>query len=370
MLVEGIKKITEKLISSVETTAADGCALSTSADKPCKKISSDNFVAFEPFEGDDGKIAFVDGGNLEIMSGPNFCVQYNRLYFSMFKSNERIKSKTIPNKVEFFSTVSLGFEGGVLHYRAHLVPIEERFAEFLPKEKDLAFSRGEAAKLSGRDNAVPSDVSSLVREFSELVFTRHVLERELAGGDMLVRDGSLDIPRGGSYMEEIQKIAIDKNIILAGLSKTCSLLTTAGNSIIAAIGNIATDNNLDKKCWYCGNIADEDSYPVDLMFVRLNPSSKYIFRLDLLWGQSKRLKKEEKSRIIGAIANEARGKALPGYPYGLIDADKNARVRKHEREAIQMLLISEISRHGKLKEFERLISAMDAHEKLNIIVGN
>lgn len=367
-MIEGIRDVAGRLVSNMETTSGSRCLFNLG--KSCKEISSDNFVAFEPFGGAGSKIAFVDGGNLEILNGPNLCVQYNRLYFSTFKNMERVKPKAITSKIEFFSTVSLGFEKDTLHYYTRITPLDEKFTEFLPKEKDLVFSYGEAAKLCGKEHPSPSDISSIVREFSELVFSKHILEKELAPGDMLVRDGNLDLPPGESYIGEIQKTAINKNIMLVGLSKTCSLLTTTANSIIAAIGNIAAEHNLDKKCWYCENIADEDSYPIDLTFVKLNPSSKYIFRLDLLWEQSRRLKREEKSRIIGAIANEARGKAFPGYPYGLIDADKNARVRKHEREAIQMLLISEISRLGKLKEFERLIRAVDAHEKLNIIVGD
>jgi hypothetical protein len=367
-LIEGIRKVAGKLVSNVETTS--GSRRLFNFGKSCKEISSNNFVVFEPVEGADSKIAFVDGGNLEILSGPNLCVQYNRLYLSIFKNTERIRPKTITSKIEFFSTVSLGFEKDVLHYYTQIAPLDEKFTEFLPKEKNLTFSYKEAAKLCGKERPLPSDISSIVREFSELVFAKHISEKELTSGDMLVRDGNLDIPHGECHMHKIQKIAIDRGIVLIGLSKTCSLLTTTAGSIIAAIGDIATEHNLDKKCWYCENIADESSYPVDLTFVKLNPSSKYIFRLDMLWEQSRRLKREEKNHIMGVIANEAKGKALPGYPYGLIDADKNARVRKHEREAIQMLLISEISRLGKLKEFERLINAINTHEKLNIIVGD
>ena len=53
------------------------------------------------------KIAFVDGGNQELLPSPVYSVQLNRIYFNIFKNNKRfqIQSK-IPQRIEFLSYTS------------------------------------------------------------------------------------------------------------------------------------------------------------------------------------------------------------------------------------------------------------------------
>src|SRR3989338_9981075 len=47
------------------------------------------------------KIAFVDGGNAELISAPNLSVQLIRLYSVIYENNKRLKSK----KYEFYVVI-------------------------------------------------------------------------------------------------------------------------------------------------------------------------------------------------------------------------------------------------------------------------
>ena len=61
------------------------------------------------------KIAFVDGGSSELLKAPNYSIQFNRVYFSIFDGNKRLIPQKTTNKIEFFSYVfstikQIGFE--------------------------------------------------------------------------------------------------------------------------------------------------------------------------------------------------------------------------------------------------------------------
>ena len=61
--------------------------------------------------------------------------------------------------------------------------------------------------------------------------------------------------------------------------------------------------------------------------------------------------------------------SFPGYPYGLIDADDNARVRGEDVQMYKILLLSEVSKLGSWPKFSRQIQSTDAHDVLNTLRG-
>ncbi len=56
------------------------------------KISKDNFHEIKNISLNK-KIAFIDGGNAEILKAPNFSLQLIRTYYTIYKENKRINSK-------------------------------------------------------------------------------------------------------------------------------------------------------------------------------------------------------------------------------------------------------------------------------------
>ena len=67
-------------------------------------IAPSEFVEIAPVD-NPRKIAFVDGGDGPLEESPNFLITINRVYFSLFQGEKRIKPKANP-RVQFFSSVT------------------------------------------------------------------------------------------------------------------------------------------------------------------------------------------------------------------------------------------------------------------------
>jgi hypothetical protein len=199
-----------------------------------------------------------------------------------------------------------------------------------------------------------------------------VAARELDEGDVLVLDGSLQtaFTNESKYSSILYDIAKKRGVIVSGLSKTSSLFTTTGLSLIGAMNKLAEDSALPHALWYF-LVAEALSmdHNAAIFVVKLSPKAERIFRYEIYREQFSRLDKDELNSIIDLLTKNSQDISFPGYPYGLIDADKYARVSNDEVECYQALLLSEISKQGKWPKFSRHIHAMDAHSILNMIMG-
>ncbi|MBN2518840.1 MAG: DNA double-strand break repair nuclease NurA, partial [Candidatus Altiarchaeota archaeon] len=210
-----------------------------------------------------------------------------------------------------------------------------------------------------------SRVGEIARSFAEWSYASFVI-KQLRAGDVFARDGTLHAPYTNQtkYAEEAYKTAEARDVDFVGISKTCSLYTSTGLPLVAAIARLARENGISGS-WYYEKVADitDPAHKADLNFVKLNDSSKYILRTEVLKGQE-----TQKERIFGVLASNARDISFPGYPYGLVDADKNARVSYRELKPLRMLISSEISKTENIEGFKEALMAADAHDWLNKIV--
>ena len=75
----------------------------------------------------DRKIAFVDGGNQELLPSPTYSVQLNRVYFSIFKNNKRFPIKSeIPQRMEFLSYTSSKLKDGDIIFQTKIRPVKDK----------------------------------------------------------------------------------------------------------------------------------------------------------------------------------------------------------------------------------------------------
>lgn len=301
-------------------------------------------------------MAFVDGGNNTILEAPRFSLQVNRVYFNLFKGKERQRpSSRIPEKIEFFSYLSVhDSENGEVG-KVKIFPLSEEHRKYLPMEEDLTVTLPGPPDFYQR-----SRMFSVARRFAEWSFSTRIIEEELDDGDILVKDGSLDTSFEGEriYLHRILKAADKIGVNLAGLSKTCTLPTPTGNSLIASIRKLAKDKNYER--WYhLLKPKEVKGHLIKIMIVKLHELSDYIFRLDLFG-------KDDEAEIISAIGENTVDPTFPGYPYGLIDADLNARVRMDEVKMYKASILSGLP-EDVLEELKYHIRAVDAHEKLNRI---
>jgi len=70
------------------------------------------------------------------------------------------------------------------------------------------------------------------------------------------------------------------------------------------------------------------------MLVRLHKRSEHVLRFEIFKDQDL----IDYGKIVSLISNNAKDITLPGYPYGLIKADRFARVSEHEREFLHTQL--------------------------------
>lgn len=331
-------------------------------------LESENFKPINPTTS-DRKIAFVDGGNQEVLGAADFSVQINRVYFNVFKGQKRIQKSSLPTRIEFFSTTHSSFRDGEIFYDTSVFPLREEFRELLPNH--LSFNSSDRTVTIGTMRADISRVASIARRFAEWTYATHVVKRELEEGDVIVLDGTLQtaFTNEAIYSNKLYEIAKSRNIIVTGLSKTSGLFTNTGLSLLGAISKLAEDSKIPHPLWYfpIAEVTSTD-HNAFILVMKLNSKAEYIFRYEIYREQFLKLNDNEINEILSQLAENSQDVSFPGYPYGLVDADCFARVATGEIEGYKALLLSEISKRGKWKKFARHIRTVDAHTILNMLV--
>ena len=134
-------------------------------------------------------------------------------------------------------------------------------------------------------------------------------------------------------------------------------MTDKGNSITNALNRF----NINGK-WVYNPVVDitSSNHRAEMSFVKLHEKSKYIFRFEIYKEQ-----KERVNDVINLISNNCKDPVFIGYPYGLIEADRNARISKQEKDMMLTLFSTKFGKDWeKIKES---LSNVDAHEILDNI---
>jgi hypothetical protein len=316
------------------------------------------------------KLSFIDGGNQELIGAPNFSVQLNRIYFNIFSGRRRTQPKSLPPRIEFFSVTIAKFRDGEIFYDTSLFPATDEFSEFLPDSSDLCFSSTDRRVMVGNSRADIGRVASIARRFAEWKYAKNIVKAELDEGDVLVMDGTLRtaFTNESKYARAAYAEAKAKGVVYTGLSKTSRLFTTTGLSLLGVIRRLALDNKVGPT-WYYYPIAESLSpeHEAAIFIVKLNDQSPRAFRYEIHAEQAKSLSLNELNEIFSQLSINASDLSFPGYPYGLIDADDNARVRSEELETYRIMLLSEVSKLGSSSKFLRHMQSTDAHGVLNFI---
>jgi NurA domain len=374
VIINNIGNLVDKLEKSLD--APIGNPLFRSSDCKAYKLDKKNFNPIR-LGVVDRKMAFIDGGNQEIIHAPNFSLQVNRVYFNLFRGKERVTPISgIPIKMEFLSLTTSYFneDEGDIAYETSIFPTLDEFNDFLPDERDLSFTSGTRASFYGVTRYDMERVASIARRFAEWSLSKHIIENELEENDLLVRDGSLQISFANEdkYSEDTFDAAKRNSAIFTGLSKTSHLTTDSNFSLLGSIQRFAEDSGIENVAWcYCpvGRCSSKE-YRALITAVKLNPNSRHVFRFEILKEQAQHIKKEGIMSVVEAIAENSVDLCFPGYPYGLIDADLQARVREDEMGIYETRILSEISKRPELlQKVQADIRAVDGHEILNYLAG-
>ncbi len=310
------------------------------------EISEDNFTGLS-IPDSSSRIAFVDGGNAEIFSAPNISLQALRVAVSVYRGTRREISK----RKEIICLVSAqGDEKGIT-FKAEFFSEKEKI-------EPITFDPYDKTMTEGNNRAEISKAAGIARRFLEIALGAETAS-ELDEGDIVVLDGSLQCNYTGEKekMENLYEQAAAGKVMVCGLSKTSRLMTDKGFPFSSALAKIAP-----KGAWIYSPVAEfeDEKRKADIFFAKLHPSSKYVFMLEFHETPVK-----EAKEAAGKIAANSTDPVFFGYPYGLIEADRLARVENTEKDYLRSKFMARAG--SRWKELEELSHALDAHGVLDSI---
>lgn len=286
-------------------------------------INKNNFVEIKK-ENNSKSIAFIDGGQAEILSAGNFCLSFIRVAALIFsagkdgKEKEIVKKETI--KKEFYLLTTAGYYENEIHYESKM------FGDKLIDESDLFISSNDTTIKNGTERAPINKVSNMARRFAELALAAKV------NADFILIDGTLE-----KTFKNEEKYLHQLPTNVSALAKSSSLFTTQGNSPVVLLNKLS-----DFDCW---------SYFVEgkTFFAKLSKGARHIFRF------------EGEKEALPALINNSNDALFLGYPYGLIAVDKIARVSNTEKNSLKMKFLLQTEN----KEIAEYLNSANAHDILD-----
>lgn len=266
------------------------------------------------FSSEKKKIAFVDGGQAEILSAGNFSLHFIRVAGQIFEGI--VKKEKVTH--EFYLFTYPVSQGEVLYYKSVIFTDKEKLID----EQDLFISSYDQSIRVGVERGSIIRIASMARRFAELSLASSLK------ADFVMLDGTLE----KTFVHE-EKYLSRLPMNACALAKSNSLLTLSGNSPIVL---------LNKRSLY-----DCFVYVVDdkTSFVKLHPDATHVFRF------------EGQRECLLFLQNHVADPLFLGYPYGLVYADQIARVSNQEREALMMRFLLD----KKNEEILPYLRTMDVH---------
>ena len=307
------------------------------------KISANNFHEIKQFD-KNKKITFVDGGNAEIIGSANFSLNIIRVSYATYCDNKKTSAK----KFDIVALVEAVNQNSEIHYKTSFFKLKNSV-----ELDEIYFSSLDRTLMSGVNRAEISSVANAIRRFAELKIAKLAADERAA--DIIVIDGNLQSTLSGENkcLEELYNSCSENSVILSALSKTTSLFTEDGNLLSAALSGLANYN-----VWFYYPIADinNSNHKAEMFFVKFHDKSKHIFRFEVFNAQ--KLKAEE---TINALASNCTDPIFIGYPYGLVEAYRMARISNREKGSLKTFFLVKL----KNKNIENYLSAVNAHEILD-----
>lgn len=285
------------------------------------KLVEINKNHFESIETNNSQksIAFIDGGQAEIISAGNFCLSFIRVGALVYQNNKKTKEY----KHEFYILTTAKYVDSEVRYDSKIFSVSD---EALIDEKDLQISSNDATIKMSLERGSINAVTSLARRFAELSLCAKV------DADMVVLDGTLE-PTFRN--EELYLSKLPGNV--CALAKSSSLFTASGNSPVVLL------NKLYSAGPWSYRIHDQN------FFVKLHPRAKHVFRYT------------GKKEFLTTLLHNSTDALFLGYPYGLIAADKLARVSNEEKKSIKMNILLRTEN----KDLAEYLSTTNAHDILD-----
>lgn len=285
-----------------------------------------------------GDVVFIDGGNAELVESPTDSMQFVRTAAVKFSGKKRIWMK----KNEFYVKTTTAISG---NYAVYSTVIENAKGGLVLEIKMNAASISEGGRMQA------SKMGGIARRILELKIASDVAEGEK--NSVIVLDGTLEAVFEGEerFLQNIYDSAEKNGNIVVALAKTNTVLGTDGRLFAETL-----ENNAPEGAWRYGQVVEitSEKHRVELEFVKLHEKSRHIFRLEVYKKQAR-----DAEKAVNMLAITANDVTFPGYPYGLMIADRIARVSNADSEYLKAMNIENE------KNFKGGINALNAHEILD-----
>jgi hypothetical protein len=264
---------------------------------------------------------FIDGGNNEIFSSPTFSLNIIKISAIIFENN--IKKK-------------------ILNYECKIICKENEIKifsknDFNWKNKKLDFNERTA---------------EIYRRINEINLANILLEQYQ--NSAIILDGSLNSQYNDinekNMLNDLIKNSKNSNSEILGLIKTNREKNPNGNTLFKEI-NVNSPLN---KTWIT-EIKEKNN--VYYTYSKLHRNSEYIFKIEFT-------KKEKIKDIVSGLISNSSDPIFQGYPYGLILADKFAKVSKEELNFKKMKVNNLLDNNKNLK-IE--LNTLNIHDKIDNI---
>lgn len=273
-------------------------------------FSAANFREIAP---EAGEIAFVDGGSSEIISAVNFSLNFFRVYSCVYRNNKLVSSK----KKEFFGLITAVINGDKVFYETKIFGNELAIPVMTHPVEGV------------RDGL--SKTADIIRRVSEIEMAKEV------DAEYVVLDGNLKADN--DFVKE--KLNGKK---LYAVSKTNELLTDSGNSLVVELLKMSPFRQ-----WLYFPVVELEAY--EIVIAKLHPLSKYVFKIET--------PKNDDLKVVSALAHNSADPVFLGYPYGLVQADKFARVSNEEKEYFKVKLMTYAKNAEQITQYLNTINAHD-----------
>jgi hypothetical protein len=277
-------------------------------------INAENFVKVD--RKTNRSIAFIDGGQANILTSGNFNLSFVRVCAVVFSGQKKIEK----NMNEFYLFTKAIWKDEIF-FESKIFPLGEKLLD----EIDLYVSANDATMRNGIEGGKISGVTNMARRLAELALAKKM------DSDFILLDGTLE----KTFRNEEKFLTRLDGV--GALAKSSSLFTISGNSPVVLLNKIGPTG-----CW-AYNFDDKTA------FVKLHQRAKHVFRF------------EGSKEIISYLVENCQDALFLGYPYGLLMADKLARVSNQERSSLIMkFLLKEENR-----DIADYLNTSNAHDILD-----
>lgn len=279
-------------------------------------------------------VGFIDGGQQILFESSSFLIGMVRVAVSSWRGSKRYAMK-VKEFIVFLQADETGYTSKC--YDMYGVPVQPFKTMDINTIDHLDADDGESA-------------ISMLRRFSELL-----LAADIAGQvDVICIDGSLRCFSGieDHIMNLLLERAAKRGVIVSGLQKSTSMMADNSSTIQSL------EPSHDSGAWITSPVCINDTmmHPATIHVIKLHKDAAHRFVIDIARGYD-----PEKTGV--SLLATSSDPLFLGYPYGLIDVDRLARIEDSRKEQSRLDIRKLLA--GSNEFLDREILSKNAHEILD-----